>query len=105
MIRTCLPTCCASCGRIAYRPRPRRMFTGSADLKTEAEFLAYDALFNACDAAEAALASGAALAAPAEESQMKIFYVDRGNHCCDKWSGAKKYESGCPRGRYYTSAK
>ena len=35
-----------------------------ADLKTEAEFLAYDALFNACDAAEAAAAAAAALAAP-----------------------------------------
>ena len=48
------------------------------DLKTEAEFLAYDALLNACDAAEAALAAAAALAAPVpskESAEMKIFYV------------------------------
>ena len=50
-----------------------------ADLKTEAEFLAYDALLNACDAAEAALAAAAALAAPVpskEHAEMRNFYVD-----------------------------
>ena len=57
-----------------------------ADLKTEAEFLAYDALLNACDAAEAALASAAALAAPAEETaQSKMFYVDRNHVATNEW--------------------
>ena len=54
-----------------------------ADLKTEAEFLAYDALLNACDAAEAALAAAAALAAPVpskESAEMKIFYVNGGEN-------------------------
>jgi hypothetical protein len=56
------------------------------DLKVEAEFLAYDALFNACDAAEAALASAAALAAPAEETaQSKMFYVDRNHVATNEW--------------------
>ena len=53
------------------------------DLKVEAEFLAYDALFNACDAAEAALAAAAALAAPVpskESAEMKIFYVNGGEN-------------------------
>ena len=50
-----------------------------ADLKTESQFLAYDALLNACDAAEAALAAAAALAAPVpskEHAEMRNFYVD-----------------------------
>ena len=50
-----------------------------ADLKTESQFLIYDALFNACDAAEAALAVAAALAAPVpskEHAEMRNFYVD-----------------------------
>ena len=52
------------------------------DLRVEAEFLAYDALLTACDAAEAALASAAALAAPAEKTaQSKMFYVDRNQVC------------------------
>ena len=56
------------------------------DLKVEAEYLAYDALLNACDAAEAALASAAALAAPAEETaQSKMFYVDRNDNDTDAW--------------------
>ena len=56
------------------------------DLKVEAEFLAYDALLTACDAAEAALASAAALAAPAEETaQSKMFYVDRNDNETNAW--------------------
>ena len=56
------------------------------DLKVEAEFLAYDALLTACDAAEAALASAAALAAPAEETaQSKMFYVDRNDNETNEW--------------------
>ena len=56
------------------------------DLRVEAEFLAYDALLTACDAAEAALASAAALAAPAEENaQSKMFYVDRNVNETSEW--------------------
>ena len=56
------------------------------DLRVEAEFLAYDALLTACDAAEAALASAAALAAPAEETaQSKMFYVDRNQVETNEW--------------------
>ena len=50
-----------------------------ADLKTESQFLAYDALLNACDAAEAALAAAAALAAPVpceEKAELKMFCVE-----------------------------
>ena len=57
------------------------------DLKTEAEFLAYDALLNACDAAEAALAAAAALAAPVpceEKAELKMFCVEGGDEDDDE---------------------
>ena len=79
-IRTCLPTCCASCGRIAYRPRPRRTFTAS---RTSRPGRGVPRLWPALlkrlrPSAEAALAAAAALAAPVpskESAEMKIFYV------------------------------
>ena len=47
--------------------------------EAESQFLIYDGLLNACDAAEAALAAAAALAAPVpskEHAEMRNFYVD-----------------------------
>ena len=52
------------------------------DLKVEAEFLAYDALFNACEAAEAALASPPG---GEETAESKMFYVDPHANEPDRW--------------------
>jgi hypothetical protein len=53
-----------------------------ADLKLEAEFLAYDALLNACDAAEI-------LGHPEEFAQSKMFYVAPNASQIDDWGEEK----------------
>ena len=62
-----------------------------ADLKLEAEFLAYDALLNACEAAEA-------LASPPEETaESKMFFVNPHANEPDRWG--EEVRIGVPKGQ------